>query len=83
MKASIGTVALATFLTVVEAHTAHLVPADLHPYPAAGNTRFFVHTFDGLLSAEAAEEALGNNRLPFSAAFHAGHGVIAAIREAG
>ena len=56
-------------------------PTRKFPLPALGHTRFFVVTARGVLTAEAAEDDLGNNRLPLSTVFHAGHALIAEMRQ--
>ena len=55
--------------------------ASLQP-PAKGNTQFFFLTFDGVRSYAAPEVELGEERDRLSPLFHAGHAVIAAIRQA-
>ena len=51
------------------------------PLPTLGRTRFFVVTAHGVLTAEAADDDLGNNRLPLSPVFHAAHALIAEMRQ--
>ncbi len=53
------------------------------PLPAMGHTRFYFLTFDGVLTAEAKEEELGNNRHPLSPLFHISHVVISRVMEVG
>lgn len=49
--------------------------------PANGITRFFFLTFDGIRSYSAPEVELGEESDDLSPLFHAGHAVIAAIRQ--
>ena len=51
--------------------------------PSTGRVRFHVRTFEGLRTAEADEQALGQGQHELSPLFHAGHEVITAIRESG
>ena len=55
--------------------------ASMQP-PAAGDTQFFFLTFDGVRSYAAPEIELGEERDSLSPLFHAGHAVIAAVRQA-
>lgn len=71
--------AAARFLALANSHADALVPTADHPLPAVARVRFYARTFDGLLTADANEQALGYNRHPLSALFHAGHAVIAAM----
>ena len=71
-----------TFIAAADASVNAFVPASEHPFPSTGRVRFYVRTFDGLLTAEADEEDLGENRHHLSPLFHLGHAVIAAVREA-
>jgi hypothetical protein len=57
-----------------------LAPTDAFPRPAVGRVRFYVLTTGGMLTAEAAEEDLGEERLALSPLFHAGHAVITELR---
>jgi hypothetical protein len=58
----------------------HAQPTRVFPLPAEGHTRFYFLCFDGVLTAEAEEADLGNNRLPLSPLFHKAHEVITAAR---
>jgi len=58
----------------------HAKPTRVFPLPAEGHTRFYILCFDAVLTAEAKEEDLGNNRLPLSPLFHKAHEVITAAR---
>lgn len=70
------------FVARADAQTNLFTAATEHPLPDVGRVRFYLQTFDGLLTAEASEEALGENRHELSPLFHLGHAVIAAVREA-
>jgi hypothetical protein len=69
-------------LAVAEAHRERFVRASETPLPPVGRVRFYLHTDDGVLTAEATEQDLGHGRHPLAPVFHAGHAVIAAVREA-
>jgi hypothetical protein len=73
---------LPQFFAAAEAHRGELAQATSTPLPAEGRVRFYLRTFNGTLTAEAAEEDLGEMRHALSPFFHAGHEVIAAIRHA-
>ena len=64
-----------------EAQADAFSPAAQTPLPEPGRVRFFLRTFRGTLTAEAAEDDLGHMRHRLSRLFHACHAVIAAIRE--
>ena len=49
--------------------------------PAEGRVRFYLRTFSGTLTAEAAEQDLGEDRHTLSPLFYAGHQVITAMRQ--
>jgi hypothetical protein len=68
-------------LQIANDHLATFSPAREFPLPTEGRVRFYVHTFDGVLTAERDEEELGEERDPLSPVFHAAHAVIAAVRE--
>ena len=68
-------------LAVAERSLAILTPAGATPLPGIGQVRFYVRTFEGTRSAEAAEQALGGGKHALSQLFLAGHAVIAAVRE--
>jgi hypothetical protein len=70
------------FIALVDLHVDSLAVAEAHPLPAVGRVRFYARTFDGLRTAEAGEQELGEHRHPLSHLFHAGHAVITAVREA-
>lgn len=76
--------AAAALLDAAEKLRPMLGPAETSdfPLPAIGRVRFYVRTFDGTLTAEAAERELGERRHLLSPLFYAAHGVITAVREA-
>ena len=68
------------FLEVADAHLDKFTAATDYPLPGEGRVRFYVHTFDGILTADRDEQDLGYERDPLAPVFHAGHAVISAIR---
>lgn len=70
------------FIALVDARIDELAFADTHPMPVVGRVRFYARTFEQLRTAEAGEHELGEGRHALSSWFHAGHEVIAAVREA-
>jgi len=56
-------------------------PTSTFQPPDNGNTVFYFLTFDGIQSYASREIELGEGRDPLSSLFHAGHAVIAAMRE--
>ena len=56
-------------------------PTDSYPLPKAGQTVFYFLTFHGVKTYTAKEVDLGEMRDKLSNLFHAGHGVIAAVRQ--
>ena len=56
-------------------------PTDAYPLPEAGETVFYFLTFDGVRRYAAREADLGEMRDRLSTLFHAGHGVITAVRQ--
>ena len=50
------------------------------PLPQRGQTTFYLRTDSGIFTITAPEEALGENRHPWSPLFHAGHEVISQYR---
>ena len=67
-------------VTIAARYLSSLTATAKYPLPGLGRTRFHVLTASGVLTAEAAQDDLGNNRLPLSPLFHAGHALIAEIR---
>jgi hypothetical protein len=74
-------VASAVLLSTSESHVASFSAASATPLPGVGRVRFYVRTFDGTLTAEAAENELGEGRHALSPVFYAAHDVITAVRE--
>jgi hypothetical protein len=70
-----------TFLAAADSHLEDFASATAHPLPGAGRVRFYARTFDGLKTAEADENDLGEGRHRLSPLFHAGHRVIAYLRQ--
>lgn len=52
----------------------------IYPLPKPSYTRFYLLTGNGVLTAEAKEDDLVNNRLPLSPLFHKGHELISEVR---
>jgi len=67
-------------LSVTETHVADFERADETPYPKPGRVRFYVRTFQTMLTAEADEQDLGKLRHKLGPVFHAGHAVITQMR---
>jgi hypothetical protein len=59
----------------------HLAPTTQTPVPSPGRTRFYVLTTDGLLTAEAPEDDLGENRHALSPLFHSAHALISEMHD--
>jgi hypothetical protein len=74
--------ALPPFFAAAEARRTSFAPAASTPLPDHGRVRFYLRTFEGTLTAEAGEEDLGHMKHDLSPLFHAGHAVIAAVRQA-
>lgn len=55
-------------------------PVTATPYPEPGRVRFYLRSAEGTLGAEAQEQDLGNHKHALSPLFHAGHGVLTAVR---
>lgn len=55
-------------------------PAWAHPLPDVGMIRFYLLTFDGVLTAQAPADELGAGNAPLSALFYAGHDVLTLAR---
>ncbi len=51
------------------------------PYPAVGRVKFYVLTFNGVVTAEAHQNELGEGKHGLSPLFFAGHGVITQLRQ--
>jgi hypothetical protein len=72
--------ASAAFLKTANSLLSHMVPAQETPLPDTGMVRFYVHSTESLLTAEANEQDLGHGRHVLSELFHAGHNVITQVR---
>jgi hypothetical protein len=68
------------FLAFAPRFIAHTKPTTVFPLPTEGHTRFYFLCFDGVRTAEAKEEDLGNDRLALSPLFRKAHEVITAAR---
>lgn len=73
--------ASARFLADLAAASDRLEPTAAHPLPAPGQVRFYLLSANGIRTAEAAEEELGDGGHALSPVFYAAHAVIAAVRE--
>jgi len=69
-------------LSEVKKHETLLSLTDAYPLPALGRTRFYVVTDQGVLTAEASEDLLGNEEHQLSPLFHQVHKLIAYMRAA-
>jgi hypothetical protein len=74
--------AAALFISAGDNNVAVFAPATEHPVPEVGRVRFYLRTFDGLLTAEASEADLAGNKHRLTPFFLLGQRVITAIREA-
>jgi hypothetical protein len=68
------------FIAFAPRFISYAKPTRVFPLPTEGHTRFYFLCFDGVLTVEAKEDDLGNNRLPLSPLFHKAHEVITAAR---
>jgi hypothetical protein len=76
-----GPAVAARSLVAFAAHNlGHLVGAVEYPLPLPGRTRFYVLTSNGLLTVEAAERELGENRHVLSPLFYAAQELMTEIR---
>jgi hypothetical protein len=71
-----------TWLSSAEECLPNFVATVGTPLPGVGRVRFYVHTFEGVLTAEADEQDLGHGRHELAPFFHRAHRVISAMREA-
>ncbi len=69
-------------LSEAERHVSRLERTDSFPLPEKGRTRFYAVTIDGVLTAEAAEVLLGEEKHELSPLFLEVHKLIAYIRAA-
>lgn len=77
-----GPAVAARSLVAFAAHNVkRLDPASDTPLPNAGCTRFYVLTRHGVLTAEAREADLGENRDALSPLFYSAHELIAEMRK--
>ena len=74
--------AAAIFLIAAERIVDTLAPATERPYPITGHARFYIRTYDELLTAEVDGEILAAGTHPLSDFFFCGHALITAVREA-
>lgn len=72
--------ATATFISLAHKYHGQMQPTTSFPAPTPGNVRFYLLTFSGVLTFEANEQELGNQRHELSPLFHMAHGVIANVR---
>jgi hypothetical protein len=70
------------FLTSANLFAGAAEPTKFFPPPANGQTTFYFLTFDGPKKYSAPEQSLGEGTDKLSDLFHAGHAVIAAVRQA-
>lgn len=70
------------FIALANDSVAAARPTDAYPLPEAGQTVFYFLTFHGIRTYAAKEADLGEMRDGLSNLFHAGHGVITAVRQA-
>ena len=69
------------FIDLANDAIASAIATDSYPPPNAGQTVFYFLTFHGVKTYAAKEVDLGEMRDKLSNLFHAGHGVIAAVRQ--
>jgi hypothetical protein len=72
--------AAVAFVTEASKHLEDTVTARSFPLPLEGRTVFYFLTDDGVRSADALEDDLGENRHALSPLFHRGHRVITELR---
>ena len=63
-----------------QAFVALAAAAPSYDFPEPGMTRFYLLTGNGVLTAGASEEDLGNMRHAFSPLFHHGHNLMSEVR---
>lgn len=69
-------------LSLAEHHEGLLDTTDSYPLPKSGETRFYMVTERGVLTAVAPEDLLGNEKHDMAPLFHQVHKLIAYIRTA-
>lgn len=70
------------FVEAAEKHLAHTSPAEAFPYPAAGRVKFYVLTRDGVRTAEAPLDDLGDGRHKLSPLYNSADQVLTQLRLA-
>jgi hypothetical protein len=70
------------FVKEAEPYAEKMKPTDTFPYPDIGRVRFFLLTFDGVLSAEVDERDLANDKNELSPLYAAAHRVLTQFRLA-
>lgn len=70
----------ADFIAMTENYLEKFRAVEDFPLPSNGRVRFYLQTFDGVLTTEADEDALGNNQHALSSLFHKGHEVLTQLR---
>lgn len=71
----------AKFIKTANQFREHLKPCDSHPIPEVWRTVFYAVTDSGILTADALEDDLGEDRHPLSPLFHAGHEVLTQLNS--
>jgi hypothetical protein len=66
----------AAFFQAANQYRNHLQPCDTYPIPEEHSTLFYVFTDNGILTASALENELGDGEHALSEQFYAGHDVI-------
>lgn len=66
-------------LTEAKRHVENLSSTEEYPLPSLGETRFYLVTEQGVLTASSEEERLGNNKHELSPLFHQVHKLISYI----
>ncbi len=72
--------AAAVLVQTANDYTSACLPVTQFPYPRQGETRFYLLTFTGVISATALENELGQHRHPLSPLFYAAQTLITQIR---
>jgi hypothetical protein len=70
-----------SFLNMASTLANDMQSTEAYPLPREGSVRFYVVYENGVRTANAIEDDLGNMRHKLSPLFHKGHEVIAAVRE--
>ncbi len=69
------------FVKVSAKYQTRMKSTTLFPYPAVGRVTFYVLTFNGVVTAEADKNELGEGKHGLSPLFYAGHEVITRLRQ--